>query len=186
MPGETWLADADSCVARISAGMVLIFAIICHRKKNSFSRRTRLSDIVNAPAADDLVTKEKYCQPRSLWLFMMTSSNGNILRVTGPLCGEFTGPRWIPPHKGQWRGALMFSLICTRINGWVNNGDAGDLRRHRAHYDVTVTYVLSTIRGDCSWVSNIFISMNQDNAVLDNGWNDKDKAVIEPKRICRN
>ena len=42
------------------------------------------------------------------------------------------------PHKGQWRGALMFSLICARINGWVNNGEAGDLRRHRAHYDVGV------------------------------------------------
>ena len=42
------------------------------------------------------------------------------------------------PHKGQWRGTLMFSLICTRINGWVNNSDAGDLRRHRFHYDVTV------------------------------------------------
>ena len=41
-------------------------------------------------------------------------------------------------HKGQWRGALMFSLICTRINGWVNNGEAGDLRRYRAHYDVSV------------------------------------------------
>ena len=36
------------------------------------------------------------------------------------------------PHKGQWRGAL----ICTRINGWVNNGEAGDLRGYRAHYDV--------------------------------------------------
>ena len=42
------------------------------------------------------------------------------------------------PHKGQWRGALMFSLICAWINGWVNNGEAGDLRCHRAHYDVTV------------------------------------------------
>ena len=42
------------------------------------------------------------------------------------------------PHKGQWRGALMFSLICTWIYGWVNNGKADDLRRHRAHYDVTV------------------------------------------------
>ena len=42
------------------------------------------------------------------------------------------------PHKGQWRGALMFSLICTWINGWVNNGEAGDFIRHRAHYDVTV------------------------------------------------
>ena len=39
------------------------------------------------------------------------------------------------PRKGQWRGALMFSLIYARINGWVNNCEAGDLRRHRAHYD---------------------------------------------------
>ena len=42
------------------------------------------------------------------------------------------------PHKGQWRGALMFTLICARINGWVNNHEAGDLRRNRAHRDVTV------------------------------------------------
>ena len=42
------------------------------------------------------------------------------------------------PHKGQWRGALMFSLICVWINGWVNNRKAGDLRRYRSHYDVTV------------------------------------------------
>ena len=67
----------------------------------------------------------------------MTSSNGNIFRVTGHLCGEFTGLRWIP-RKGQWRGALMFSLICAWINLWVNNRKAGDLRRYRAHYDVIV------------------------------------------------
>ena len=42
------------------------------------------------------------------------------------------------PHKGQWRGVLMFSLICARINGWVNNRKAGDLRRYRVHYDVIV------------------------------------------------
>ena len=41
-------------------------------------------------------------------------------------------------HKGQWRGTLMFSLICARINDWVNNREAGDLRRHRGHYDVNV------------------------------------------------
>ena len=45
------------------------------------------------------------------------------------------------PHKGQWRGALMFSLICAWINGWVNNVEAGDLRRHRAHYDVIVMWI---------------------------------------------
>ena len=32
------------------------------------------------------------------------------------------------PHKGQWRGALVFSLICVWINGWVNNREAGNLR----------------------------------------------------------
>ena len=42
------------------------------------------------------------------------------------------------PHTGQWRGALMFSLICVWINGWVNNREAGDLRRYRVHYDVSV------------------------------------------------
>ena len=42
------------------------------------------------------------------------------------------------PHKGQWRRALMFSLICAWINGWVNNREAGDLRHYRAHYDVSV------------------------------------------------
>ena len=42
------------------------------------------------------------------------------------------------PHKGQWRGALIFSLACAWINGSVNNGEAGYLRRHRAHYEVKV------------------------------------------------
>ena len=51
-------------------------------------------------------------------------------------------PRYCPfvrgIHKGQWRGAFMFSLICPWINRWVNNREAGDLRRYRAHYDVIV------------------------------------------------
>ena len=63
---------------------------------------------------------------------MMTSSNGIFFALL---------PIWSPvnsPRKGQWRGALMFSLICVWINGWVNNREAGDLRRYRAHYDVTL------------------------------------------------
>ena len=52
-----------------------------------------------------------------------------------PVTGEF------PAQRPATR-TLMFSLICARIKGWVNNGGAGDLRRHCAHYDVTVmTYV---------------------------------------------
>ena len=44
------------------------------------------------------------------------------------------------PHKGQWRWAMRFSLICVWINGWQNNREAGDLRRYRAHYDVIVIW----------------------------------------------
>ena len=44
------------------------------------------------------------------------------------------------PHKGQWHRALMFCVICAQINGWVNNGEAGDLRHHHAHYDVIVMW----------------------------------------------
>ena len=51
------------------------------------------------------------------------------------------------PHKGQWRGALMFTLICARINGWVNTREAGDLRRFRAHYDVIV--MMCTFLSQC-------------------------------------
>ena len=42
------------------------------------------------------------------------------------------------PHKGQWRVALIFSLIWAWTNSWANNRDASDLRRHRAHYNVPV------------------------------------------------
>ena len=42
------------------------------------------------------------------------------------------------PHKSQWRGALMFSLIYAWINDWINNREAGDLRRQCGHYDVSV------------------------------------------------
>ena len=42
------------------------------------------------------------------------------------------------PHKGQWHRALIFSLNYTWTYGWVNNRDAGDLRRHCVHYDATL------------------------------------------------
>ena len=68
----------------------------------------------------------------------MTSSYGNIFRVTGPLGGGGNPPITADsPHKGQWRGAWMFSLIYAWTNGRANNRDAGDLRHNLAHYDVT-------------------------------------------------
>ena len=85
-------------------------------------------------------------------LYMMTSSHGRASRIhddvikwkhfrrNWPFVRRIHRSPVNSLHKGQWRGALMFSLICTWTNGWVNNQDAGDLRRHRAHYDVIVMY----------------------------------------------
>ena len=57
------------------------------------------------------------------------------------------GPLVDSSHRGQWRRALMLSLICAWTNGWVNNRDSGDLRRHRAHYDVAEMYGFT-----CLWL----------------------------------
>ena len=70
--------------------------------------------------------------------YMMTSSNGNSFRVTGPLWGEFTGHRWITLTKASDAELWCFALICAWINSCANNRDADGFRRHRAHYDVIV------------------------------------------------
>ena len=68
----------------------------------------------------------------------ITSSNGNIFRVTGLLYGEFTGDRWILLAKASDAELWCFLWSAPCKNSSVNDCDAGDLRRHRAHYDVTV------------------------------------------------
>ena len=78
--------------------------------------------------------------------YMMTSSNGNIFRVTGPLCREFTGPGEFPAQRPVTRSFDVFFDL--RLNNdWVNNREAGDLRPHRGHYDVNVMILI------CSTVS---------------------------------
>ena len=79
--------------------------------------------------------------------FMMTSSNGNIFCVTGPLWGESTGDRWLPLTKASDAGFWCFRWYAPEKNDLANNREAGDLRRHRAHYDVTVTYYFSLVQG---------------------------------------
>ena len=73
---------------------------------------------------------------RSTWRFMMTSSNGNIFRVTGPLCEEFTGPRWIPHAKASDPELWCF-LSISRTN-WM-----GILRRFRPNFNEIMTTNLS-------------------------------------------
>ena len=60
------------------------------------------------------------------------------------------------PQKGQGRRSLMFSLIYARINGWVSNYEAGDLRRHCVHFDVIlmIANIMQTA------FSNVFVKLN--------------------------
>ena len=62
----------------------------------------------------------------------------NMFSVTGPLCAEFTGLRWIPHTKSRGAELWCFLLICAWINGWVNNREGGDLRRDRGNHDAIV------------------------------------------------
>ena len=71
---------------------------------------------------------------------MMTSSNGNIFCVTGPLRGGFTGYRWIPHTKASDAEVWGFLRSAPEEVVEKNNRDAGDLRRHCAHYDVTLMF----------------------------------------------
>ena len=70
--------------------------------------------------------------------YMMTLSNGNIFPVTGPLWRKFDGHRWIPLTKANDAELWWCFFICPCTNGWANHRDTAYLRRHHAHYYVTV------------------------------------------------
>ena len=78
------------------------------------------------------------------------------------------------PRKGQWRGALLFSLICAWINAWVNNDD---LRRHRAHYDFIVMLLVKLGQYHDPWCPGCFC--RQTRCV----WCHIDKCLAPLKRI---
>ena len=77
------------------------------------------------------------------------------------------------PHKVQWLGALMFSLICAWRNGWANNRDAGDVRDHRAHYGVTNAF---PERGSNHYLDERWHSSPR---FLGHGW-----LVASPSTLC--
>ena len=78
--------------------------------------------VMTATTAVDLTTIF-----RTTLQLMMTSSNGNILRVTGHLCGEFAGHRRISLTKASDADLWCFLWSAPWINGWVNNREAGAL-----------------------------------------------------------
>ena len=100
---------------------------------------------ISRPVHDDVMTWKRYPH---CWLVMKGSTglplqHDDVIKWKHfprywPFVRGIHRPQVNSPHKGQWRGALMFSLICVWINGWVNNREAGVLRCYRAHYDVIV------------------------------------------------
>ena len=79
-----------------------------------------------SPVHNDLCNPEGYD-------YMMTPLNGNVFRVTGHLCGEFAG------HATKASDAKLDIFFVLRLNKRLSKQqEAGDLRRHRVHYDVTV------------------------------------------------
>ena len=101
---------------------------------------------------------------RQLILNLLASNHHDVIKWKHyprhwPFCGEFTGDS---PHTGRWREALMFSLICTWINGWVKNREAGDLRRYFVHYYVIemLSIHATTRKVDLALCINIVVSVH--------------------------
>ena len=94
--------------------------------------------VSSQPGHPDLLKSQEWVNVIFLpwWLHQMKTFSALL-----PFCAENSPVPVNSPHKGQWRGALIFSLIWTWINSWVNNPEVGDLRRHRAHCDVSVMHL---------------------------------------------
>ena len=82
------------------------------------------------------------------------------------------------PHKGQWRGSLIFYLICAWINGQINNSEAGDLRCHRAHYGVIV---MSKIHegGGIMMISTSWSTLHK---LLPFAWTNQQFLIVETRQ----
>ena len=84
------------------------------------------------------------------------------------------------PYKGQWCRALVFSLIHAWTNGWVNNGDAGDLRHRDAHYDVTV---MIRHLSPWAWVRHVLHQLNKPSLVQSTIFEQMQSDHVTEKKI---
>ena len=114
------------------------------------------------------------CLPRFAIIFVivtllpiMAASNDNFFRVTGPLCGKFTGLRWIPVTKASNTDLWCF-LWSAWINDWVNDHEAGGLRCHCDHYYITTMSLKEPILIS-NWCSGITIIENRQGICI--AWN---------------
>ena len=124
----------------------------CSTISNVYSdsgRQTKYTDLITNKAVS---IWPSYNWTSSMVAIMMTSSNGNISALlaicarNSPVAGEF------PAQRPVTRSFDGFFFICVWINGWVNNREAGDLRRYRGHLDVIVMITRSLQTSDVSSV----------------------------------
>ena len=94
-------------------------------------------------------------------------------------------------NKGQWRETLMFSFVCAWTKGWANNLYVGDLRRHRAHFDVTVMKIriagyrnIFTCCNDASGYYKVSFSCNPVSETASDYWQTKTLLWSNKKRKC--
>ena len=139
---EGWQVRID--IFQLQTNLAVAYTVK-QRKKAAWQRNSLLNNIILCKQhryrhCEDIHDKDMIDDPGSMTLHliqinfsMMTSSNGNIFRVTGPLCRGFPSHRWIPLTKASDAELWYFLWSAPRITGWVNNRVTGDLRRHRAH-----------------------------------------------------
>ena len=125
----------QNTIMRVNGACIKIYCVLCSKTYNT------LQSCHNFPAGSWQAARgTRICETSLLWvafisdllsnLFsrcgqrMMTSSNGNIFRVTGPLCGEFTGPGEFPTQRPVTRSFdVIFDLrlnkrLSKQPRGW--------------------------------------------------------------------
>ena len=117
-----------------------------HRAHYHFTAVIWVIDHMNPSWRDDRTTTKQnktsswacmfhgMCWISQVWWRHQTETLSALLAFcagNSPVTGEF-------PSQRPVTRSFMFYLICVWNNSWVNNGDAGDLRRHRDHYDVII------------------------------------------------
>ena len=106
----------------------------CNHNSNIFSQENVFENVSKMAAVLSQCQCVKQCVVLTQWMFIVRGIHCSLVDT---------------PHTGQWRGALMFSLICTWTNGWANNLDAGDLRHHHAHCNVIVMSTQFCVTIEC-------------------------------------
>ena len=141
------IASHHQLTTPLSCHILMNHTNLLKKKKKKKKKRSQIF-VHNAPDGTLSSEKKQYPHPPSTfsswWRHQMETFSALLALCAGnsPVTREF-------PSQRPVTRSFIFSLICAWINGWVNNLEAGDLRRHRGHYDITV--MLWPVFSTCNW-----------------------------------